>query len=315
MVFVLAATSSSLAAVALARQFSNLASASLVGFVLITVACGAACFVGGLVAVLALRRINSGRALLLALIGAEMLMVAALKWQLSSGSFGILSVVLFGIPSVALVVLATRTSARRCGAVIVVFLCCLGAAALLGPVQQRIAGEQWLAARGVPARQDVQILALPNFFRFPARWDGKELVVTFGVPAGPGGTDAGVDVVETVRSGSVDPCGPLLYGTGVETVSASPPCSQEAPGLWFRGTADVDPGYVLQRDGVTVTLTGGAGYVSANIDATFNSTMAADFGGRAGLRQIIEAAHPATDRELQPTGLWMPKTLLGWLLL
>ncbi|GAA1239732.1 hypothetical protein GCM10009665_33110 [Kitasatospora nipponensis] len=252
------------------------------------------------------------------LIGAVVagVLVEVALWQVAPFRFGVLSVLLFAGATLAVTgAVAGRAPGRRAvAAVALVGLCVV--AVPIGSVQREVGVEQWVAQKGVPSRAVARVVTVPGMVRLASVWDGTRLVTPFGIGNGPGGIDVGPDVVETVTPGFVDPCGPLLYGTGYRTIGATPPCVQEGPGLWFRGSEGNAPGYVLQRDGVTITLTGGGnGYVPDGESGWLNPDVPQAVGGRDGVRRVIEAARPATDGELQPSGVTWPGSLEEWLLL
>jgi hypothetical protein len=175
--------------------------------------------------------------------------------------------------------------------------------ALTWPVrdlQQHVAAREWLKANGIPSRALAQVVELPGTEQEPYSWDGRTLTALFTVPVGE--TDAWVGV-ETVTPGSTDPCGPLPTGEGDALGESRAPCTAEGAGLWFRGTEREPVGYVLRRDGVTVTLTGG---MASAGDAA---------GQRAELRREILAAHPASDAELWSRVRFGPSTPTARLLL
>ncbi|WP_159011618.1 hypothetical protein [Streptomyces sp. NRRL F-5123] len=218
--------------------------------------------------------------------------------------WGALSCLLYCLPALCV----GRGVLLRSRAAVLGALCGLLAVyALAWPVremQQHVAAREWLKANGIPSRALAQVVVLPGTAQDPYRWDGKRLTAMFTVPVG--GSAAWVGA-ETVTPGRADPCGPLLTGEGDAVGEVTPPCAADGPGLWFRGTEQEPVGYVLQRDGVTVALTGGmtpAG--SAGRAAALH---------RAALRREITAAHPATDAELWSRGRSGPSTAAARLLL
>ena len=111
---------------------------------------------------------------------------------------------------------------------------------------------------------------------------------------------------ESVTAGYRNPCAPLLEGEGDGSGMTDETCSQDGPGLWLRCTpsSTVCDGYVLHRDGVTITVSEGGG-----------PSAPATPGLRATLRREILAAHPATDAELWSREGTVRMTATGWLLL
>lgn len=198
--------------------------------------------------------------------------------------WGVLSCLLFALP--ALVTGAALVRRTRVAAVVAAagLLAVYAAAVPIGSTQARVAAQEWIRGNGIPSRALAQVVELPGLRQEAYTWDGKALMALFGKNMEMSTAWLGA---ETVTPGLVDPCGPLLEGSGDTSESRAAPCVPDGPGLWFRGTADDPEGYVLQRDGLTITLSGGSwpyAHSSAQV--------------RAGLRRAILAAHRASDAEL-----------------
>ncbi|MFI0940883.1 hypothetical protein [Streptomyces sp. NPDC021020] len=233
--------------------------------------------------------------LLLANTAATLLLALLLPFR-----WGVLSCALYCLPALCV---GWGALVRSRAAVLGALCGLLALYALAWPVrevQQHVAAHEWLKANGIPSRALAQVVVLPGAAQEPYRWDGTRLTAMFTVPVG--GSDAWVGA-ETVTPGRADPCGPLLTGDGDAAGEVTPPCVVEGAGLWFRGTEREAVGYVLQRDGVTVTLTGGT---QPGGDAAAH---------RAALRREILAARPATDAELWSRGRAGPTTPVARLVL
>ena len=229
----------------------------------------------------------------------------ALAWLLPFRP-GVLSCLLYAVPAL-LVSAAALLRSRKAVVTAVAGLAVLFV--LTFPVralQQRVAAREWARTTGVPSRTVAQVVHFPGTTQERYVWDGTTLTAMFDFADGPG--DAWM-AAETVRAGYGNPCGPVLTADGDAAGSERPPCVQEAPGLWYRGTEDEAVGYVLQRSGVTVTVTGGLSS-GANLSATAEAA-----AQRAALRRIALAAHTATDAELWPRARPAHATLLSVLLL
>ncbi|MED7828619.1 hypothetical protein, partial [Streptomyces chiangmaiensis] len=219
---------------------------------------------------------------------------------------GLLSCLLYGLPSALIacaVVLRSRLAVSATLAGLVAF-CAL--AAPIRTWQQHIAAQEWLQTTGVPSRAMVQVVNFPGMEQEAYTWDGKQLTAMFDYPFGPQQIWM---AAETVTQGNVNPCGPLLTADGDATSTESPPCTQEAPGLWYRGTPDKANGYVLQRDGVTISVTGGVWPNTGKSQAAYTVER------KAALQHLVLAAHPATDAELWPHMRSERLTLRSFLLL
>lgn len=212
---------------------------------------------------------------------AVLVLEAAALWTLSAllpFRGGLVSCLYYYLPAVLLVcLLALRSVATLCavGALTAV------AASLVVPVrdlQAHLAAQQWLRGSGVSTRAQAQIVVLPGMPQEPYAVYQGAVIANF---------DTYVDgsamwtAVETVAVGKSDPCGPMLVADGDADGTDSMSCRQVAPGLWLRRNPEGDFGYVLQRDGVTTTVTGGSVHTTV-----------------ASLRREILAAHPASDAEL-----------------
>ncbi|MFE3112389.1 hypothetical protein ACFXKJ_29945 [Kitasatospora indigofera] len=216
---------------------------------------------------------------------------------------GLLSVLTFGLPSFVLagvLVLRSRTAVR---AVVGTVLGLLVLALPLRAMQQEVAVQDLLLGTGIPSRSllrpvlsaDVQITGING--------DGHQAVFVFSnrLDRDTGGLGNGFDkaAVETVSPGYGDPCGrPLLSADGEHlTTVRLTPCRPEPGGLWSDGANR----YVLQRDGLTITLAVAPG----------RSTLR----GGGDVRQAILATRPATGSELSSLEGWFPSSWLGLLLL
>lgn len=212
---------------------------------------------------------------------------------------GLLSCLYYCLPALLLVCLAVPHTRRR----MLLFCAVLTAgAALVLPVralQIHVAAQQWLGGSGVSGRAQAQLVLLPGLSQAQYYMtDGRTLVADFSYPM------EGMAVqtaVETVTPGNIDPCGPILdaEGDGDEVDSLS--CTRVDADLWLRGSDGLGEsiGFVLERDGVTITLTTG-------------SVTGMDL---VALRQEILAAHPASDSELWTLEGPTRRSIVGLLLL
>ncbi|MDH6115155.1 hypothetical protein P3T36_004074 [Kitasatospora sp. MAP12-15] len=216
---------------------------------------------------------------------------------------GLLSVLVFALPPFALagaVVLRSRAALLAAvGTLLGVFVLALP----LRAMQQELGVRDLLLGTGIPSRSLLQPVLSPDVQITGMSGDGHRAVFVLSDQAdldNTGGISDGFDksAVETVSSGYSDPCGRLLPSADGENLTSSPftPCLPEPGGLWTDGANR----YVLQRDGLTITL------ASAGM-----STL--DGGGE--VRQAILATHPATEPELRSLEGWFPSSLLGLLLL
>ncbi|MCX4746108.1 hypothetical protein OG455_11340 [Kitasatospora sp. NBC_01287] len=249
----------------------------------------------------------------------DVVLTVLLARPLGTG-FGLVTCAYLALPSLLLAVGCARRSRRAVLAVGLALGALFAVAFPLGAVQRQLAVEQWLRTTGTPSRAVVLPVDPPGLARAGLRWDGRRMVITFGTPEGQGGSDTLATVVETVTPGYGDPCGPLSYGTEGDPAMADPPCAREASGLWFRGYPDAAgsvPGYVLQRDGVTITLTDQGAHRTPG--GQLQLTGLGNGGdqplfGRDGLRRVIESAHPAAADDVRPKGWWLPRSWAGLLL-
>ncbi|MFG2846756.1 hypothetical protein ACGF12_26820 [Kitasatospora sp. NPDC048296] len=218
---------------------------------------------------------------------------------------GLLSVLVFALPSFALagaVVLRSRTALLAAvGTLLGVFVLAFP----LRAMQREVGVQDLLRGAGIPSRSLMRPVLSPDVLVTGISWDGHRAVFVLSDQAdlaNNGGLSDGFDkaAVETVSPGYSDPCGrPMLSADG-ENLTTSPftPCRPEPGGLWSDGANR----YVLQRDGLTITL------------ATIGGELSTLDGGRE-VRQAILATHPATESELRSLEGWFPSSWLGCLLL
>jgi hypothetical protein len=210
--------------------------------------------------------------------------------------FGLLSCLYFCLPAVLLACSAAPRSRRRLLTLVVVLtagvLFTLPARAL----QTSVAAAQWLGGSGVSGRAQAQVVVLPGLMQEPYAMDGGTLVAQFDTVQDGLRTWT---AVETVTAGRLDPCAPVLVADGDADDTESLSCTQVASDLWLRGgQLGQGTGYVLERDGVTITVT------EAGMDIDTDQ-----------LRQVILAAHPASDSELWTREGSTKYSLTGLLLL
>jgi hypothetical protein len=202
---------------------------------------------------------------------------------------GLLSIALYSAPAL----LAASAMVQRSRAALAV---CAAAAAglglsapLLGAAQRHWYADQWLAAHHIPSNLVVEVIDVPGLRQLPYTYDPDARQLTAEYDGSLDGVD-GWFAVATVTVGAPDPCGPLTTADGDGLGSETPGCTQIDDDLWQRGDSAGVEGYVLRRDGVTVTLA----------------------GPPEGLAEAIGAARPATDADV-----WQrttPASPVGWLL-
>ncbi|MGW2378351.1 hypothetical protein [Kitasatospora sp. NPDC001683] len=219
---------------------------------------------------------------------------------------GLLSVLVLALPSFALagaVVLRSRTALP---AAVGMLLGLFVLAFPLRAMQREVGVQDLLREAGIPSRSLMRPVLSADVLVTGISGDGHQAVFVLSdqadIHAGSGGLGKGFDkaAVETVSPGYSAPCGrPLLSADG-ENLTTSPftPCLPEPGGLWSDGANR----YVLQRDGLTITLAAAGGELSA-------------LGGRGEVRQAILATRPATEPELRSLEGWLPSSWLGCLLL
>lgn len=244
------------------------------------------------------------KAALAAVFGLDAAAMLALSW-LMPFRWGLLSCLLYAAPAL-LISAAALLRSRRTVVTAAAGLAVLFAVAVpIRGLQQHVAARAWQATTGVPTRSVAQVVHFPGMRQDLYVWDGEALTAMFSAPLGP--SDAWL-AAESVRPGYADPCGPVLTAEGDASGTQTPRCVRQAPGLWFRGSADDPVGYVLQRSGVTVTVSGGVWPSSG--------PAAADAAARrAALRRVVLAAHTASDRELWTRARPAHATVLTALLL
>jgi hypothetical protein len=209
---------------------------------------------------------------------------------------GVLSVVVYCAPGLLAAATAAARSRRARFAYAAAGVCLAAALSPLARYQRHVAAEQWITAQRVDPRL-LQVVDLPGTQQVPYLVDpaARQLTAIYQAPIGPALEGLEGIGVETVTAGPADPCGPLQVATGDGLDTETPPlCVQIGPGLWQRGDDNHVDGYVLYRDGDTITLTG-----------PDDPPM---------LLAALEAARPATDADLWtriPAG---PTTLEAWLL-
>jgi hypothetical protein len=204
---------------------------------------------------------------------------------------GLLSLALYSAPAL----LAAKVAANRSRTVLAVTAAAVVGLALsvpvLGAAQRHWYADQWLATNHIDPLSLVEVIDVPGMRQLPYTYDQTSHQLTAIYDETLDDID-GWFAVETVTVGAADPCGPLTTAHGDALGTTTPDCTPIGGGLWQRTDAGGVEGYVLQQDGVTVTLAGPAD----------------------GLLAAIEAARPATDADL-----WRRTTLpaaspIGWLL-
>lgn len=147
-----------------------------------------------------------------------------------------------------------------------------------GYLQRAAAAAAWTAETGIPSRGYLQAIGVPGMTQEPYVWEEGQVIAYFDEDGMPGGWGA----IESVRSGTANPCATLYYPEGEAQDALAATCAQAGPNLWVLTTSDGSSvGFVRRADGVTITLTGSA-------------------EDKAALRRAIEAAHRASDAELWP---------------
>ncbi|SEN79740.1 hypothetical protein SAMN05216267_1010103 [Actinacidiphila rubida] len=255
----------------------------------------------------AMRRAWPGRpkAVLAAAFAADLAAMVALD-RLLPFRWGLLSCLLYAAPAL-LVAAAVLLRSRRAVVTAAVGLAALLAlAAPVRALQQQVAEREWVRTSGIPSRSLAQVVSFPGMRQDRYVWDGHTLTAMFSAPVGP--SDAWL-AAETVRPGHADPCGPVLTADGDGTRTETLDCVQEAPGLWYRGDPDDAVGYVLQRSGLTITVTGGVW------PRTHRAATAQAADDRAALRRTVLAARTATTRDLWTRTRPTRPTLLSAVLL
>lgn len=209
--------------------------------------------------------------------------------------FGLLSCLYYCLPAVLLALLVAPRTKRR----VVTFSVLLVAGALLvvpvRALQASLAAQQWLEHSGASGRAQAQVVVMPGFGYDPYELYQGTVIANFDGTMHDGETYWAA--VETVTAGKADPCGKVTDAEGDADGDEALPCKQVAENLWLRGgQADQDIGYVLQRDGMTITV-----IAPPDTDAD-------------ALRQAVLAAHPASNEELWSregaTGRSFPALLL-----
>jgi hypothetical protein len=220
---------------------------------------------------------------------------------------GLMSCLVFASPALLLAVVAasrSRPARITAGAAL---LAVYALAVPVQHVQRELAVEAWVDATGAPSRTLVQIIPR-GLLIGPYTWKHQVMTAVFGQVSG----DDLPSAVEQIRPGYGTPCGALEYATeGGLVWETVPVCVQEAPGLWFRGFSDRGGvGFVLQRDGLTISYTeSGLGYIAASQAASPVGTRERDH-----VRRVITAARPATDSELWEALNWAQAPPVSWLL-
>ena len=203
---------------------------------------------------------------------------------------GLLSLLLYCLPA-PLVALATSVRSRAATRAAVAGLVALYLLAVpVRLLQQHLAAQQWLHRTGAP-RSLAQVVRLPGMTQEPYYRHGSSLIALFDPSSG---NDLG-GAAEVVTPGYTNPCGPLYANQGDAWGYETDPCTRVGPGLWQRGT----DGYVLQRNGLTISLTED-GLIPVHDTVLLRAT---------------RAAHPASDAELWTREGRLPADPLNALLL
>lgn len=234
-------------------------------------------------------------AVVLAAAGVQFAALLALT-RIAPFRVGLLSLLLYCAPALLAAMTAAARSHRARFGYATAGICI---AATLGPLarfQQHTAAAQWITTYKIDARV-LQVVDLPGTKQEPYQVDPatRQLTAIYQAPIGGAfGFSAWIGV-ETVTPGASDPCGPLqvAIGDGIDT-ETPPYCVQAGPSLWQRGDATGVDGYVLYRDGTTITLTG-----------PDDSPL---------LLAALEAARRATDADLWSRTAPEPSSLQAWLL-
>jgi hypothetical protein len=221
---------------------------------------------------------------------------AAVSWvvldRLAPFRFGLLSVALYAVPAAVAVVAVRRTRKipvtrdrrRTLGQALAIMAGLLVLAVPFGYLQRAVAPAAWMAESGIPSRAYLQVIIIPGMTQEPYVREGDQVTAYFDEPLDPSdflSPDAW-SAIETVGSGSQDPCATLYYPAGEDQVASAARCTKAGLGLWMLTTSDgSSAGFVRRANGVTITLTGSD-------------------GDKAALRHAIMAAHRAGDAELWP---------------
>ncbi|MEU6970508.1 hypothetical protein AB0A71_22770 [Kitasatospora aureofaciens] len=219
---------------------------------------------------------------------------------------GLLSVLVFALPSFALAGAAVLRSRTALLAAVGTLLGVFVFAFPLRAMQREVGVQDLMRGAGIPSRSLMRPVLSADVLVTGISGDGHRAVFVFtdsaDIYAGSGGLGRGFDkaAVETVSPGYSDPCGSPVLSADGENLTTSPftPCLPEPGGLWSDGANR----YVLQRDGLTITLAAAGGELS-----TLN--------GGGEVRQAVLATHPATEPELRPLEGWFPSSWPGFLLL
>ena len=96
------------------------------------------------------------------------------------------------------------------------------------------------AESGIPSRAYLQVITIPGMTQEPYAREGHRVTAYFDEPLDPSdflSPDAW-SAIETVGSGSQDPCATLYYPAGEDEDALAARCAEAGPGLWMLTTSD-----------------------------------------------------------------------------
>lgn len=181
----------------------------------------------------------------------------ALLLHLAPFRFGLLSLVLYPAPTVALIagLRPRRTTALLTGAALALVLPAATGSSI-GLVQRHVAADQWVQAQAIPDRTMLQVIDLPSLRQQPYLFDPStgQLTMLFGIPGAL--TDTIWTAAETVTEGE-NPCGPVTIAQGDATNQETPlGCEPLGNGLWRLALPSDQTGYARIAGRMTVAVTG-----------------------------------------------------------
>ena len=188
--------------------------------------------------------------LILALGNALLLHVAPFR-------FGLLSLALYPVPTVALIAgLRRRRTTPLLTGVVVALVLPAAVGLPIGLMQRHVATDQWVHAQAIPDRALLQVVDFPSLRRQPYLFDpgSGQLTMLFGIPGAL--TDTIWTAAETVAEGE-NPCGPVTTAQDDATNQGTPlDCEPLGNGLWRLALPSEQTGYARVTGHVTIAVTG-----------------------------------------------------------